>query len=32
MKPEQREIFYVTGASRSVAENSPHLEAFRMKG
>lgn len=32
MKPEQREIFYVTGASRSVVENSPHLEAFRTKG
>ena len=31
MKPEQREIFYVTGASRSVVENSPHLEAFREK-
>jgi molecular chaperone HtpG len=32
MKPEQREIFYLTGASRSVVENSPHLEAFRGKG
>ena len=32
MKPEQREIFYVTGASRSVVDNSPHLEAFRSKG
>jgi len=32
MKPEQREIFYVTGASRSVVDNSPHLEAFRNKG
>jgi molecular chaperone HtpG len=32
MKPEQREIFYVTGASRSVVDNSPHLEAFREKG
>ena len=31
MKPEQREIFYVTGASRSVVENSPHLEGFRKK-
>ena len=31
MKPEQREIFYVTGASRSVVDNSPHLEAFREK-
>jgi molecular chaperone HtpG len=31
MKPEQREIFYVTGASRSVVDNSPHLEAFRKK-
>lgn len=32
MKPEQREIFYATGTSRSVVENSPHLEAFREKG
>lgn len=32
MKPEQREIFYLTGASRSVVENSPHLEAFLGKG
>jgi len=32
MKPEQREIFYVTGASRSVVDNSPHLEAFQNKG
>jgi len=31
MKTEQREIFYVTGASRSVVENSPHLEGFRKK-
>ena len=32
MKPEQHEIFYVTGVSRGVAQNSPHLEAFREKG
>jgi molecular chaperone HtpG len=32
MKPAQREIFYLTGATRSGVENSPHLEAFRGKG
>jgi molecular chaperone HtpG len=32
MKPEQEEIFYLTGSSRSVVENSPHLEAFKGKG
>lgn len=32
MKADQREVFYLTGASRSVVENSPHLEAFRGKG
>lgn len=32
MKPEQNEIFYLTGESRSVVENSPHLEAFQEKG
>jgi molecular chaperone HtpG len=28
----QSEIFYMTGESRSMIENSPHLEAFRDKG
>ena len=32
MKPEQEQIFYLTGESRSVIENSPHLEAFKEKG
>ena len=32
MPPEQAEIFYLTGESRAVVENSPHLEAFKAKG
>ena len=32
MKPEQEEILYLTGSSRRVVENSPHLEAFKGKG
>lgn len=32
MKEEQGEIFYLTGESRSVVENSPHLEAYMDKG
>jgi molecular chaperone HtpG len=32
MKPEQTEVFYLTGESRKVIENSPHLEAPRQKG
>jgi molecular chaperone HtpG len=32
MKPEQTEILYLTGESRKVVENSPHLEAVREKG
>ncbi|HEX3877002.1 MAG TPA: molecular chaperone HtpG [Bryobacteraceae bacterium] len=32
MKPEQEQIFYLTGESRGVIENSPHLEAVRQKG
>jgi molecular chaperone HtpG len=32
MKSEQQEIFYMTGESRHVVENSPHLEAFKSKG
>jgi molecular chaperone HtpG len=32
MKPEQEEIYYLTGESREIVENSPHLEAFKDKG
>ncbi|PKL49762.1 MAG: molecular chaperone HtpG [Candidatus Riflebacteria bacterium HGW-Riflebacteria-2] len=32
MKPDQDKIYYLTGESREVIENSPHLEAFRDKG
>jgi molecular chaperone HtpG len=32
MKPEQTAIYYLTGETRSVVENSPHLEAFKEKG
>jgi len=31
MKSDQKEIFYLTGESRSVVENSPHLEALKDK-
>ncbi|WP_116204012.1 molecular chaperone HtpG [Amycolatopsis circi] len=32
MKDGQEHIYYLTGDSRTVIENSPHLEAFRAKG
>jgi molecular chaperone HtpG len=32
MKEGQDEIYYLTGESRAVVENSPHLEAFKEKG
>ena len=32
MKEDQNEIFYLTGESRSIVENSPHLEAFKGRG
>jgi molecular chaperone HtpG len=32
MKSSQKEIFYLTGESRSVVENSPHLEALNKNG
>ncbi len=32
MKDGQDEIYYLTGESRGVVENSPHLEAFKEKG
>ncbi len=31
MKEGQNEIYYLTGESRAVVENSPHLEAFKEK-
>lgn len=32
MKPEQKEIYYLTGETRDMVMNSPHLEAFRERG
>jgi len=32
MKEDQTQIFYLTGESRNVVENSPHLEVFKEKG
>ncbi len=32
MQEGQAEIFFLTGESREVVENSPHLEAFKAKG
>jgi molecular chaperone HtpG len=32
MKTEQTDILYLTGESRKVLENSPHLEGVRQKG
>jgi molecular chaperone HtpG len=32
MKDGQQDIYYMTGESRSMIENSPHMEAFRAKG
>jgi len=32
MKEGQNEIYYLTGESRSIVENSPHLEVFKEKG
>jgi molecular chaperone HtpG len=31
MKDGQKDIYYMTGDSRSMIENSPHMEAFRSK-
>jgi molecular chaperone HtpG len=32
MKPSQEDIYFLTGESRKIVENSPHLEAFLAKG
>jgi molecular chaperone HtpG len=32
MKEGQRDIYFMTGESRTTIENSPHLEAFKAKG
>jgi molecular chaperone HtpG len=32
MKIEQKEIYYLTGDSRELLENSPYLEAFKARG
>ena len=32
MKEGQNEIYYLTGESRRIVENSPHLEVFKEKG
>ncbi|SNB44641.1 molecular chaperone HtpG [Geobacter sp. DSM 9736] len=32
MPEAQKEIYFITGASRATVENSPHLEVFRKKG
>ena len=32
MKEGQEEIYFMTGESRSMVENSPHMEAFKAKG
>jgi molecular chaperone HtpG len=32
MKEGQNEIYYLTGESRRIVENSPHLEIFKEKG
>ena len=32
MKPDQEEIYFMTGESREALINSPHLEAFRDQG
>jgi molecular chaperone HtpG len=32
MKPGQEQIYYMTGESRALIENSPHLEVLKAKG
>jgi len=31
MPEKQKEIYYLTGESRQILDNSPHLEAFRSR-
>lgn len=31
MRPDQKEIYYITGDNREIVEKSPHLEIFRAK-
>ncbi|MCD6375588.1 MAG: hypothetical protein J7L94_08685, partial [Caldisericaceae bacterium] len=31
-KPDQKEIYYITGASREALQTDPHLEIFKRKG
>lgn len=32
MKPDQKEIWYLTGESRAAIENSPHIEQLKSRG
>ena len=32
IKKDQKEIYYLTGASREAVESDPHLEIFKLKG
>ena len=32
MKKDQKEVYYLTGASRAAIESDPHLEIFKRKG